>query len=329
MRKLFFLTPLLFIRNMQSFHVGTMFGMTNRTFFMQMRTKKTKSETDLISPTQSKTRIRHNTPNYLPKTPNQALYVNHLNDLNTPIVFGIGPAGCGKTLFACVTAINNLKKGLVKKIVLTRPIVPVDKEEMGFLPGNLVSKMDPWTRPIFDIFTEFYPQKEIESMVHSGVIEVSPLAFMRGRTFKDSFIIADEMQNSSPNQMLMLTTRIGDGSKMVITGDLKQTDRSDENGLLDIMHKVFIYNSYESQKKEPSNLGIQIVHMTSQDIERSPIVSKILDIYSVKPKEAVVPTFKNESIVLNTENKKSVSYTISNSDAALIPIHHSTKRTMI
>jgi phosphate starvation-inducible PhoH-like protein len=157
-------------------------------------------------------------PKYKPKTENQKIYHTHLNNPDTSIVLGIGPAGCGKTLFACITALDQLKKGNIDKIVLTRPIVPVEDEEIGFLPGNLVNKMDPWTRPIFDIILEQYQQHELTQMLKNNIIEVSPLAFMRGRTFKNSFIIADEMQNSTPNQMLMLTTRIGTNSKMVITG---------------------------------------------------------------------------------------------------------------
>ena len=209
-------------------------------------------------------------PMYKPKSENQELYYNYLNDPTTPIVFGIGPAGCGKTLFACITAIEELSRGNIQRIILTRPIVSVE-EELGFLPGSLNDKMGPWTRPIFDIFLEYYQQSDLDIMVKSGVIEISPLAYMRGRTFKEAFIIADEMQNSTPNQMLMLTTRLGDGSKMAITGDLKQSDLSSNNGLLDFLYKFNSYNENAS--------GIEIVEMTESDIERSPIVSKILDIY--------------------------------------------------
>ena len=218
-------------------------------------------------------------PRYKPKSENQSRYVSLLKSSDMPIVLGIGPAGCGKTLFACVTAIEELKAGNIQKIILTRPIVPVEEEELGFLPGNLVNKMDPWTRPIFDIFLEFYQQRDLDAMIMTGVIEVSPLAYMRGRTFKNAFIIADEMQNSTPNQMLMLTTRIGNGSKMVITGDLKQSDRSLKNGLLDFMTRLRFYNGDSSIDHSKPGLGIQMVEMTAKDIERSPIVSKILHIY--------------------------------------------------
>ena len=227
-----------------------------------------------------KSDIKYLSPLYKPRTANQKEYVNLLNDNKIPIVLGIGPAGSGKTLFACNQAVMNLKLGLVSKIILTRPVVPVE-EDIGFLPGSLINKMDPWTRPIFDILLEFYQQKDINGMLESGALEISPLAFMRGRTFKNAFIIADEMQNSSPNQMLMLTTRIGEGSKMVITGDLKQSDRGIDNGLADLMNKLKRYNSYctSSNKEQPN---IRMVEMEGIDIQRSPIVSKLLDIYSDK-----------------------------------------------
>lgn len=222
---------------------------------------------------------------YAPRGFNQCRYVDFLKDPSVSIVVGVGPAGCGKTLFACHTAIQELKYGNIEKIIMTRPLVSVDKEDLGFLPGNIVNKMDPWTRPIFDIFSEFYSQNEIEYMIKTGVIEISPLAYMRGRTFKYSFIIADEMQNSSPNQMLMMTTRIGEGSKMVITGDLKQSDRYpttndrcdvslDNNGLHDFIQKIQSFNG--------TNDDIRLVEMENSDIERSSVVIKVLEMYEPK-----------------------------------------------
>uniref|UniRef100_A0A6C0B938 PhoH-like protein n=1 Tax=viral metagenome TaxID=1070528 RepID=A0A6C0B938_9ZZZZ len=213
---------------------------------------------------------------YKPKSSNQELYNQYLNDDQYKIIFAVGPAGTGKTLLACNTAIRELKRGKYQKIIITRPVVPVE-EDIGFLPGNLIKKMDPWTRPIFDIFLEFYSQKDIDSMIHANVIEISPLAYMRGRTFKNALIIADEMQNSSPNQMLMLTTRIGLGSKMVITGDLNQTDRGLASGLADFIHKYKLF-----QNKEPEVNGIQIIELDKRDILREPIISTILDIYDVE-----------------------------------------------
>ena len=219
-------------------------------------------------------------PVYSPKTANQKIYCSCLSDPNASIVLGVGPAGTGKTLFACITAIQMLRRGDIHKIVLTRPVVAVE-EELGFLPGNMVMKMDPWTRPIFDVFLEYYAQKDVDAMVQSGTIEISPLAYMRGRTFKRAFIIADEMQNSSPNQMLMLITRIGEGSKMVITGDLKQSDRSGENGLNELMTKIGRHRVRTTNETDRviSVGGIRAVELLMQDVERSAIVKQVLALY--------------------------------------------------
>jgi len=208
---------------------------------------------------------------YLPKTLNQQIYVDYMKSRTVSVVFGVGPAGSGKTLFACSTAIQELKQGYVDRIIITRPIISVD-EELGFLPGSIEQKMNPWTRPIFDIFSEFISHYEIKYMVDNGVIEISPLAFMRGRTFKRCFIIADEMQNSSPKQMKMLLTRLGDDSRMVVTGDLKQSDRSNDNGLYDFINRF-------QQSSTNFNSSIQYVKLNDDDIQRSPIVSSILQIY--------------------------------------------------
>lgn len=212
---------------------------------------------------------------YKPRTKNQINYVNSLMDPNISIVGGFGPAGTGKTLFACHAAVGALKSGDVDKIVITRPLIAVDEEELGFLPGSISNKMDPWTRPIFDILSEFYTVNQVQTMVKNGIIEISPLAYMRGRTFKRSFIIADEMQNSSPNQMLMMLTRIGTDSKLVITGDLKQSDLSDVNGLIDFIGKL-------SSKKYENSL-IKFIELENVDIQRSAVVAQILDIYSSDP----------------------------------------------
>jgi len=253
---------------------------------------------------------------YKPRTPNQEEYVNYLSDFNIPIVLGIGPAGSGKTLFACNQAVMALKKRNIDKIIITRPVVPVE-EDIGFLPGSMINKMDPWTRPIFDFFLEFYAQKDIDGMLHSGVLEIAPLGYMRGRTFKDAFIIADEMQNSSPNQMLMLTTRIGERSKMVITGDLKQTDRGEENGLADLMRKLDAYNKYCVTNNKPLP-DIKMVKMKGEDIQRSSIVTALLDIYSDKPKE-----IKKPQLIFD----KPTPITTYANDAALIPLNNEPKNS--
>ena len=258
---------------------------------------------------------------YKPKSENQEIYNQFLNDDACKIVFSVGPAGTGKTLLACNAAIRDLKRGKYQKIIITRPVVPVE-EDIGFLPGNLVKKMDPWTRPIFDVFLEFYSQKDIDSMMHSNTIEISPLAYMRGRTFKNAFIIADEMQNSSPNQMLMLTTRIGTASKMVITGDLNQTDRGLVSGLSDFMKK---YKHYQNIVDATSNkTGIEIVELNSTDIAREPIISTILDIYNANENEKRVyspsPIELQPILITNYTEKLPSDELAKNQDAALIPI---------
>jgi phosphate starvation-inducible PhoH-like protein len=238
-----------------------------------------------------------------PKTQNQVAYVNALT--NSTLVFCLGPAGTGKTLFACNEAMKQLQKREIEKIVITRPIVAVEDEQLGFLPGNINKKMDPWTRPIFDIFSEYCSMSEISKMMKDGIIEISPLAYMRGRTFKSSFIIADEMQNSSPNQMFMLTTRMGEKTKMVITGDLKQSDKGGENGLIDFMNKYATYPEKDSS-------GIKVIKMTGDDVERSEIVKTILDIYS-KP----IPTIPSKLYLNETKSSRQA---VGLSDAALIPL---------
>ena len=236
-----------------------------------------------------------NSHSYLPKNTNQEKYVSFLNNNDANIVVAVGPAGTGKTMFACMKAIDLLKTRKLNKIVITRPIVSVEEEELGFLPGNLVKKMDPWTRPIMDIFMEFYSKTEMENMIYNNIIEVSPLAYMRGRTFKNSFIIADEMQNSTPNQMLMLTTRIGENSKLVITGDLKQTDRViDKNGLSDLINKVKIYNNNHNETKD----SIEIIEFDKEDIERSKIVEKVIDIYQFKETSLSKDNFSSDAALI-------------------------------
>lgn len=207
----------------------------------------------------------------LPKTLNQETYINLLTDPSKIIVFATGPAGTGKTMLAMLAGIKAFKDGSVSKIVLTRPAVGVDDESHGFLPGDLNQKMEPWTRPLFDVLAEYYDRKDIARMLDEQIIEISPLAFMRGRTFKNSWIIADEMQNATPNQMKMLLTRIGENSKMVVTGDTRQADRSDpDNGLLNFKGLV---EAYKNAKY------VDGVELTGKDIQRHNAVIEILKIY--------------------------------------------------
>ena len=204
-----------------------------------------------------------------PKNLSQETYLLKLNDPNKMIIFAIGPAGTGKTMLGVQWAIDQLKYGSADKIIITRPAVSVD-EQHGFLPGDLNQKMEPWTKPIFDVFAENFCARDIENFVREGVIETSPLAYMRGRTFKNAVIIADEMQNATPSQMKMLLTRLGQGSKMVVTGDLQQADRPSNNGLLEFLQ---LYNNFENHRY------VDIVQFDVQDVERHEAVKEILAIY--------------------------------------------------
>jgi phosphate starvation-inducible protein PhoH and related proteins len=243
---------------------------------------------------------------YSPKTQNQRTYTQSIRNPTIPLVVAIGPAGSGKTMLACTEAISMLKAGYIKRIVLTRPLITVEEEEIGFLPGNMNLKMDPWTRPMFDIFREVYGTNELNGMLNTGIIEIAPLAFMRGRTFHDTFVLADEMQNSSPGQMLMLTTRLGRNTKMVITGDLRQSDRTvyastsassctptiKKNGLDDLVQKIQgigtntytdTYTDTYPESSPTTHPLISLVQMDHYDILRSPFVSYILQLYSNQP----------------------------------------------
>lgn len=205
----------------------------------------------------------------IPRGTNQKTYLNKLRDEDKSIVFAIGPAGTGKTLLAVLHGIKLFQEGIIDKIVVTRPAVSVD-EDLGFLPGTLNEKMAPWTRPIFDVFAEYYHQKEIADMLAEGVIEISPLAYMRGRTFRNAYIIFDEAQNTTPNQMKMALTRLGEGSQMVVTGDLAQADRLHDNGLLEFVERI----------REHGNLKhIDVVYFSHNDIERHQAVKEVLSIY--------------------------------------------------
>ena len=200
---------------------------------------------------------------------NQKLYLSKLYEESTSIVLAIGPAGTGKTMLAVQFGIKLFQEGKVDRIVVTRPAVSVD-EDLGFLPGDLNEKMAPWTRPIFDVLGEYYQKKEIASMLEEGTIEISPLAYMRGRTFKNAYIVADEMQNATVNQMKMLLTRLGEGSKMVVTGDLAQADRLSDNGLIDFCNLL-------EQKEYLEH--IDIIRFDNKDIERHNAVKEVLAVY--------------------------------------------------
>ena len=200
-----------------------------------------------------------------PRSIAQRRYLDLLQS-SVPIVIGTGPAGTGKTLLACHAGAKALIKGQVARLILTRPAVSVD-EQHGFLPGTLEKKMEPWTRPMFDCLGKYISPKEIKNYV-----EICPLAYMRGRTFENAWIIGDEMQNSTPSQMKMLLTRLGEGSKMVVTGDVQQHDRGfEENGLSDLTRRVFTVSDY-----------IHHVAFTDEDVVRHPAIREILSMYDIK-----------------------------------------------
>jgi len=227
-------------------------------------------------------KISHKRMNYKPKSDNQKEYIKAINNKNIDLVFCLGPAGTGKTLFACKYAIESLKNNYIKKFIITRPTTTLD-ENIGYLPGDTNDKMSPFTQHIYDIFLEYYSQKEINSLIEQKIIEVVPLAYMQGRTFKDAYIIGDEMQNSTPNQMFMLLTRIGKNSKMIITGDPTQT-LNKNNGLVNIIDKLNIkynnnYNDDELKKDNMKKDNIQIIYMDNLDIQRHHIVKIVNELY--------------------------------------------------
>jgi phosphate starvation-inducible protein PhoH and related proteins len=206
----------------------------------------------------------------VPRTRNQERLVMALQDELQHIVITAGPAGTGKTYLAMLAAVKAFRAGECERIVLTRPAVGVEDEKHGFLPGDLNQKMDPWVRPLTDILREYYRTQDIAEMMEEQKIEIAPLAFMRGRTFKSSYIIADEMQNATPSQCKMLMTRIGESSKIVITGDTDQADRRiADNGLADILTRL----------KKGGVKGISLCEFESKDIQRHHMITHVLKLY--------------------------------------------------
>lgn len=207
----------------------------------------------------------------IPKSLSQEEYIDKLTNQNKPIIYAVGPAGTGKTMLAMMAGLKFLREGKVEKIILTRPAVGVEDEKHGFLPGDLNSKMEPWTKPLFDVILEYYSPKEVARMIDEQIIEISPLAFMRGRTFRNAWIVADEMQNATPSQLKMLLTRLGDGSRIVITGDLNQADRRNaENGLLNFLDLLESHSSVNY---------VDGIKFSTRDIQRHPAVREVLKIY--------------------------------------------------
>lgn len=201
-----------------------------------------------------------------PKTLGQKSYYYALK--NNDVVFGIGPAGTGKTYLAVVFAVAALKNNEVKKIILTRPAVEAG-ESLGFLPGDLKEKVDPYLRPLYDALHDMLGVEQTEKLIEKGVIEIAPLAYMRGRTLEDAYVILDEAQNTTDNQMKMFLTRLGFRSKMIVTGDISQIDlpRNTTSGLvcaLDILEGV---------------KGISFIHLSAMDVVRHPVVQRIIERY--------------------------------------------------
>ena len=215
-----------------------------------------------------------------PKNESQEEYARLLKNKNKKIVIATGPAGTGKTLFATEYGIKCFLLGTYEKLIFTRPSVSVD-EDLGYLPGTLEEKMAPWVRPIYDVLYNFVSPKEVTMMMEEKIIEIAPLGYMRGRTFKNCWIVADEMQNSSVSQMKMLLTRLGENSRLVITGDLEQYDKPNElNGLEDFLSKF----------KGKRSSSITSFEFQRQDIQREAVVKEILDIYSAEHTMNYLPT---------------------------------------
>lgn len=208
----------------------------------------------------------------VPKNPHQMEYVEALKNRNKKIVICAGPAGTGKTLFATEYGVRQFLTGGIEKLIFTRPSVSVD-EDLGFLPGSLEDKMAPWIRPIYDILYAHLSPLEVTSLIEEKLIEIAPLGYMRGRTFKNAWIVADEMQNSTISQMKMLLTRLGENSRIIVTGDLEQFDRIDGfNGLDDFLSKL----KCKSEKPD----SIVSFQFDKSDIQREDVVKEVLDIYS-------------------------------------------------
>lgn len=221
-----------------------------------------------------------------PRNATQWKYVRELEKKTNKIIIATGPAGTGKTLFGTEYGIKHFLMGDFEKLIFTRPAVSAD-EDLGYLPGTLEDKMAPWVRPIYDILHTFVSPSEVTQLLESKSIEIAPLAYMRGRTFKNTWIVADECQNTNVNQFKMLLTRIGENSRMVITGDLDQHDRHDEiNGLADFLEKL-----HRGRSKSISN-----IEFGKDDIEREEVIKDVLDIYSGYENPNIENDVDNESV---------------------------------
>lgn len=206
-----------------------------------------------------------------PRTPNQKRYVELLRAETPCVVVASGSAGSGKTMLSALVGVEKLREGAIEKLIITRPAVSVD-ESHGFLPGTLEQKCEPWVRPVFDVLQKCYSMVEIERMLKERIIEISPLSYMRGRSFENAWIVCDEFQNVTSSQAVMVLTRFGEGCKLVITGDPMQHDRGfEENGLSDLLLRI------------PANDNdIAVVDFGPEDVIRHRIIPKILRMYEKK-----------------------------------------------
>jgi phosphate starvation-inducible PhoH-like protein len=215
---------------------------------------------------------RHRGKKIAPKTVNQKRYVDAIRDCT--VTFAIGPAGTGKTYLAMALAVAALADKQVARIILTRPAVEAG-ERLGFLPGTLLEKVDPYLRPLFDALYDMLDADRLASYMEKGIVEVAPLAFMRGRTLNDSFVILDEAQNTSPEQMQMFLTRLGFGSKMVVTGDVTQIDlpREQPSGLIQVQHILGPLD------------GVAFIQFGHEDVVRHKLVQRIVEAYRLHAEE--------------------------------------------
>jgi phosphate starvation-inducible PhoH-like protein len=222
-------------------------------------------KSDIGNPAQALAALANNR-HVRPRTDGQARYVQAMKD--NDLVFAIGPAGTGKTYLAVGMAVNMLRQNAVKRIVLVRPAVEAG-EKLGYLPGDLIAKINPYLRPLFDGLNEMMEPEQVKRYMESDIIEVAPLAFMRGRTLNESVIILDEGQNTTVAQMKMFLTRMGHGSKIIVTGDITQIDlpRESRSGLVDAIHRLAHFER------------IGIIYLNEEDIVRHPLVQKIVRAY--------------------------------------------------
>jgi phosphate starvation-inducible protein PhoH and related proteins len=216
-----------------------------------------------------------------PRSPNQALYIKALRAHD--LVFGLGPAGTGKTYLAVAMAVDMLMSGAVERIVLSRPAVEAG-ERLGFLPGDLRDKVDPYLRPLYDALYDMLPGDQVVRRIESGEIEIAPLAFMRGRTLANAYVILDEAQNTTPVQMKMFLTRLGENARMAVTGDLSQVDlpKATRSGLRDALDTIAGIE------------GMAVVEFTDADVVRHPLVARVVAAYDRRDRRAAAQRRKKD-----------------------------------